>query len=115
MPARIDLDPLKDEICQQWDARVPKSNILEWIKEQGDLYTTCSLSTLKRTFTRWGIKWGGPMPSYNDILGPLNSEILISLFYKGMASDPKILRNLRKQGFNITKRQLKSFRLTHGL
>ena len=33
MIARIDLDPLKDEICQQWDARVPKSDILEWINE----------------------------------------------------------------------------------
>ena len=75
MIARIDLDPLKDEICQQWDARVPKSDILEWINEQGDLYTICSLSTLKRTFTRWSMKWEGPNV-YNDILGVAGSEAI---------------------------------------
>ena len=45
MITRINLDPVKDEIYQQWDTRVPKSNILEWIHKQGDPYTTCSLST----------------------------------------------------------------------
>ena len=36
MPALIDLGPLKDEIRQRWDARLPKARILAWLKEQGD-------------------------------------------------------------------------------
>lgn len=114
MPARVDLDPLRHEIEASWDARIPKSQILAWIHEQGDPFTTCSLSTLKRTFRKWNMKWKGPM-SYMHTFGTADSELLIALFYKAMISDNKILRNLHKQNFLITKRQLKRFRFAHDL
>ena len=52
---------------------------------------------------------------FNSILGTAGSEFLVALFYQGLASDVKILRNLRKRGFNITKRQLRRFRIAHGM
>ena len=84
MPVLIDLGPLKDEIRQRWDGRLPKARILAWIKEQGDQYATCSLSTLKRNFRKWDMKWKVPQDC-NSILETVGSESLIALFYEGLS------------------------------
>ena len=114
MPAAIDLDPLRDEIRHKWHTGVPKTRILAWIKEQGDQYASCSLPTLKRRFRDWDMQKETPQ-SYSSVLGTTGSEFLITLFYQGLASDRKILRVLHKHGFNISKHQVKRFRLAHGM
>jgi hypothetical protein len=110
---RVDLEPVRDHITGLWEAGATRDTILDILNT--DVLPTqdispISLSTLKRALQEWGLQRYSRVEVSDALIDRIRHY-----FFKYGYNDSSILRDCRRDGFQLTPYSLKLIRWENGM